>query len=179
LKEPNTTAVVGISGVGKTTAINNLQSRLSAVHLQASDLLKSAFKRSGDTPSSEDLRKGAVLANQNILISEFLRETANETRPIVFDGHIVIDRDPSLMVIPPDVFRASGVRRFVFLRAAPEDILNRRRSDEDRHRPTASIDKIARLQQIALEKTLETGRILELPVFILDQNDIGGLAALV
>lgn len=100
-------ALVGLSGVGKSTLLEDARRRLVFEHLQASDLIKAERQERQGKPAAHDLlREGNIDDNQDLLISGFMRR-APEEGLIVLDGHTIIDTPDGLVEISPSVFRRS------------------------------------------------------------------------
>jgi adenylate kinase len=66
-------AVLGISGVGKSTLVAKAAGQKGLLHLKASDLIKARLAR---PQSSEQLRQGPVLNNQARMLAEFANRIA-------------------------------------------------------------------------------------------------------
>ncbi|WP_296612400.1 AAA family ATPase [Sphingomonas sp.] len=142
--------LLGLSGVGKSTLLKAIASHVDFMHLQASDLIKAELQFRADQPqSSEDLRTGAVVENQALLISGFNRAVEHATVPIVFDGHSIIDGRDGLIEIPSEVFAALGLAAICFLEAEPSVIATRRCNDARRQRPNRNVDVLRGHQAIA------------------------------
>src|ERR1700753_345358 len=85
-------AVFGLSGVGKSWMISRYVAAENIAHIQASQLMRDASTAGVGKPvTSESLRRGAVLDNQSLLTEAFAKVLAEEARPIIFDGHCLID----------------------------------------------------------------------------------------
>lgn len=98
-------ALAGLSGVGKSTLLENAQRTLVFEHLQASELIKAERRECQRKPVAHDLlREGNIDDNQALLISGFMRRAPKEGL-IVLDGHTVIDTPDGLVEILPSVFR--------------------------------------------------------------------------
>ncbi len=165
-------AVVGISGVGKSTFLRRAAQRLDFLHLHASQLIKDekAF-RQGLTASSEELRLGPVLDNQALLLHAFKRQAAGSSQPIVFDGHVLIDGANGVVTIPAIVFEALGLDAIVFLRADPERI-HQQRSVDSRVRPNRSVGVIESHQLQALQLAKDISSQLSITFYEIDQSAI-------
>lgn len=173
-------ALLGLSGVGKTTMLNRLSGQIAFTHLEASRLIKAEqARRSMAVQSSEALRTGAVLNNQTLLVAGFKHEAQAIDGSIVFDGHSVIDGGNGLIKIPADVFACLELQAICVLQAAPDDILARRRSDAARLRPTRSVDALAEHQEMAIEVARAIAEQLVLPFSLLGNEDEEKLAALI
>jgi adenylate kinase len=142
--------VFGLSGVGKSWLISRYSGAHTVLHVQASQLLRDAKAAiSGAVVTSEELRTGAVLDNQQLLIRAFATAGANAGAPIIFDGHCLIDSGNQLIAIPSEVIEALSVSGLVFVRSDASEIVARRRSDTARIRPLRSVEEISLHQQRA------------------------------
>jgi adenylate kinase len=92
--------------------------------------------------SQEQLRQGAVLDNQALLIDAFSKFRAAAAEPIIFDGHSVIDTGDQLLEIPVEVIRAIDPAGIVFVRDEPAAIIARRAGDRTRIRPVRPENEI-------------------------------------
>lgn len=143
-------ALLGLSGVGKSTFIQTLRERTPLLHLQASGLIKAEqVYRAQNPDSSEALRTGAVIDNQELMIAAFRRLASNAETPIVFDGHSVIDGRNGLVEIPAAVFAELAPDAIFYLSAPPDIIAVRRFADAGRERPTRSVETLAEHQCFA------------------------------
>lgn len=143
-------ALLGLSGVGKSTLIGRLHSHVPLVHLQASALIKAEqVYRLQHAESSEALRLGAVMGNQELMVAAFLREAEATTLPIIFDGHSVIDGRCGLFEIPAYVFNALSLDSICYLSVNAELIAERRKADVSRPRPVRDVATLAEQQRIA------------------------------
>jgi adenylate kinase len=140
-------AVFGLSGVGKGWLISRYASSHAVLHIQASQLLCEAKAAiSGDVVTSEELRTGAVLDNQQLLTMAFATARANSVIPIIFDGHCLLDSSTQLIEIPAEVMEALSVSGLVFVRGDVQEIVGRRRRDTTRIRPLRSVEEISQHQ---------------------------------
>jgi len=145
-------ALLGLSGVGKSTLIGRLNRRIPLLHLQASALIKAEQTYRAQFPdSSESLRTGAVLDNQALMIAAFQRTTTDVEVPIVFDGHSVIDSRDGLVEIPASVFAELSLDAIFYLSAVPHIITKRRLADTARKRPIRDSETLAEHQRIAID----------------------------
>lgn len=173
-------ALLGLSGVGKTTLLMRLSGKLAFTHLEASRLIKAEqARRSVSAQSSETLRTGPVLDNQALLIAGFQREARSIDGAIVFDGHSVVDGGNGLIEIPAEVFAALELNAICILQATPAEILARRQSDSTRLRPARSAEVIAAHQKIATKVARAIAEQLNLPFALIGNADETKLAALI
>jgi len=169
-------AVFGISGVGKTTLVKRfVKNHPSYLHLQASALLRTA-----KATTSEALRSAPaaeIRDNQDILVTAFhtARLDAPE-RPVIFDGHSLIDGDAGLVIIPTDVIARLDPVRLIFVYDEPRLIHQRRISDTSRRRPTRSIEQLAEQQAVAFIACQRYAASLDLPLDSVLAGELVGLA---
>lgn len=141
-------AMFGLSGVGKGWLAGQLRSaRPDVLHLEASALMRAAM-----STSAEALRTAsadAVQDNQASLVAAFAAARAPHAgRPVLFDGHSVIDNDQELVEIPVAAIAGLGVDAVVFVSGDPHDI-RRRRLGDTRARPDRSPATLAHHQERA------------------------------
>jgi adenylate kinase len=165
-------AVFGLSGVGKSWLISRYAGKNTVMHIQASELLRDAkMALLGAAVSSEELRTGAVLDNQQLLITGFAAVRADAALPIIFDGHCVVDRGSDLVEIPVEVIRALSVSGLVFIRSEAEAIVEKRLEDKTRSRPIRSPEEILAHQQRALSLCEEYATDLDLDLYTVEAGD--------
>jgi adenylate kinase len=165
-------ALVGLSGVGKSTLLAKLEKRIPLKHFAASDVIKAELARSESrSASSEELRLGSVLDNQSLLVSGFARCTQGLEGLVVLDGHTVIDGSCGLIEIPAEVFAAAHVRHIIFLKAHPDQIAERRTNDA-RSRPHRSPEQIREHQQVAITVTRKIAAQLYVPLTIIQSDNL-------
>lgn len=141
-------------------------------HLQASQLIKDELARiSALHASSEELRTGEVLSNQQLLVSAFRREIATDTGCIVIDGHSIIDTPNGLLTVPPETFALLGVTYVIVLQDAAIRMAERRRADTLRVRPQRSSQQLAEHQARSLEAAVAIGLHLKCPVTVLTPDN--------
>lgn len=169
----HTIAIVGVSGVGKSTFITSLQNSQNFQYLSASDLIKDEKKiQSQQNISNDELRHVDIDDNQQLLISGFLRARDSAAEIIVLDGHTIVDTPNGLVEIPAEVFRSVEVSKFIFLIEAAEIIAERRASDGSRKRPNLPIKEIQRHQNHALAITAKIALKLRIPLILITSDQI-------
>ena len=163
--------LAGLSGIGKSTLLDNARRTLVFEHLKASDLIKAERQERQGMPVAHDLlREGNIDENQALLISGFTRR-APEEGLIVLDGHTIIDTPDGLVEISPSVFSAINVSRFVVLVDDVEKIVSRRLSDTRRTRPVRSLEELAKHQERSLLAAYRAALSLIVPLFVVPLNE--------
>jgi adenylate kinase len=143
----NVVTVFGLSGVGKSWMIFRYAALSNVAHIQASQLMRDARAALvGQAVTSEDLRRGPVLDNQSLLTDAFIKVLATEVRPIIFDGHCLVDVGEQPIEIPVDVIRQLQPSGIVLVHAPADEIVRRRESDTSRERPSRDADALAAQQ---------------------------------
>lgn len=144
-------ALIGISGAGKSYLLARVGAEIAFRHLQASDLIKSGrLLIEQEVATSEDLRKGNIADNQEMLQLGFEAATTGYDDLVVLDAHVVIDTDQGLIEIQPEVFEGLSVSHMVFLKVPAETILDRRSNDSERKRPNRTKLELDRQQETAV-----------------------------
>lgn len=164
-------ALVGLSGVGKSTLLKKLSDQIEFEHLQASALIKSELKRTqAEIKNSEGLRQGQVIDNQTALVNGFLRATKGMSGLFVLDGHTLIDAGEKLIEIPADVFRQIGVEHMVFLQDDPQKIAERREADRNRKRPKRTVETLVNHQAQAITVAARITLELDIPLSVISSS---------
>lgn len=157
---PVTVIFVGLSGVGKSTLIENLKRSLDFQHLSAGSIIRSERTLVETEASRDTLRLRDIDENQRLLIDGFHRARDTSRSLIVLDGHTVIDTPTGLRPIPDTVFEQLGIHLFIYVKASPEDIQERRLMDKTRERPGLSLEEISSQQEMAKVLTEQIARRL-------------------
>ena len=171
-------AVFGLSGVGKGWIISGFAKDHEILHLQASQLLKDAkAAAAGTIMTSEELRTGAVIDNQALLIAAFLAAREKAICPILFDGHCLIDGGAQLIEIPVAVIEALAPSGLIFVYDKPDVILRRRAEDCTRVRPIRSADELHDHQERARAICAEYAELLKLDLHFIEAGNVAGFAS--
>lgn len=177
--KPFIVAIVGLSGVGKSTLLKGIVEQVPFQHLQASALIKQAREElSKASISTDQLRQANIDDNQALLIQGFAHAIDQTARVVVLDGHTIIDTPTGLVRIEPDVFRQIDVQQFVFLAAPPATIHSRRSSDASRKRPVRTEEELREHQHQALLSAFESAQALDVPLTVVTPDKIALLVQL-
>lgn len=169
-------AILGLSGVGKSTLIGRIRETVPLLHLQASGLIKAEqAHRERNPDSSEALRTGAVIDNQSLMIAAYRREAAATDLPIVFDGHSIIDGRNGLIEIPASVFAELELDAICHMAADPHVIAARRRADVGRERPHRDIPTLEQHQYLAEAQARRIADALGHPFILIADGELGSV----
>ena len=163
-------AVTGISGVGKTSLLRELSSRVNFQHMQASALIKAARSTVAPVLQTDELRQLGIGDNQQLLVGQFRREINSSVPLVVVDAHTLIELPGRTELIQPCVFKDLGVSAMLFLIDEAEAIAQRRRSDNTRKRPLKEAKEISLLQLEAEAQAARICRALGIPIKIFDRR---------
>lgn len=173
-------AVVGISGVGKTTLLLGLAAKFPMLHLQASQLIKSEQENIGEKPSTSDqLRAGPVLNNQALLTRGFEHAVTEYEGLVVFDGHVVIDTEHGLVEIPSSVLASLQCDHIAVLADDPTELLRRRDEDPGRQRPSRSVEQLRDQQERIWDVANRIASDLGIPCTVHSVKNVSSLENLI
>lgn len=170
MSEPHIIALVGISGVGKTTFLKKLAPSLAFQHLTAGSLIARAQK--AEKKPRDDLRLADVDENQRLLVEGF-NLACNRSAPlIILDGHCIIHGDVGVRHIQSQVFSLLGVRLMVHLEADPLQVQINRSSDMTRERPSLQIAELSAHQTQSLSHAQHIASELKIGFLPLKHSDL-------
>lgn len=156
-----TIALVGISGVGKTTFLKNLASELIFQHMTAGTLISEG--KSLEREDRDKLRLSNINENQKLLILGFYHARDPNIPLVIMDGHVIIHGAEGLEIIGSDVFEALGIDAMMHLVAPPKRILENRLKDAGRIRPLLTEKELEEHQSISLFSAQKVCEILNIP----------------
>lgn len=169
-------AILGLSGVGKSTLIGKIRETVPLLHLQASALIKAEQAHRKKSPdSSEALRIGAVMDNQSLMIAAYRREAAATDLPIVFDGHSIVDGRDGPIEIPASIFAALELDAIFYMSAEPHLIAERRRADVSRERPHRDIPTLEQHQHLAEATARLIADAIGCPFILIAHGNLGSV----
>lgn len=181
LKQHKIIVIAGLSGVGKSFLIEKAKRDItSIVHFSAGALIKKYFAEM-DRDQLRLLNPNAVLQNQYVLIEQFNQELGYLSGPslILFDAHMIIDSDDRITEIPFDIFFKLTPSQIIFLYEEPNIIIERRKKDALRIRPTRSIDQIEKQQDLSLAMAEDYACRLSIPFTSLKSSDKNSLSKII
>lgn len=153
-------AVVGVSGVGKSTFLKAAGEFLTFKHLTAGSLIG---KARAEIYEHDDLRLQDIDENQRLLVKGFEREKNTAGSLVILDAHTVIHGASGLEVIGPRVFAAFRPDAIAHVEANPRHILANRMGDQMRKRPLLSIEDLADQQALSRAAAMEIAQALSIP----------------
>lgn len=163
-------ALVGISGVGKTTFLRRLAQEVQFQHLTAGTLI-SAAKANGRA-DRDRLRLSNIDENQKPLVAGFHFARDLRAPLVILDGHLVIGTFDGLQTIGACVFSELEISGMIHLAASPAQIATNRSRDADRDRPQLSDVDLERHQRLSIAASVSTCRILGIPLLDASADDI-------
>lgn len=164
-----TVAVVGISGVGKTTFLKKLAKTCEFQHLTAGSLIARA--RSLSFSDRDSLRYSNLGDNQRLLIEGFVEARDPDADVVILDGHVVIDSPDGLTPIDSQVFERIGVDLIAHLEADPFQVFCNRQKDISRERPVLEIEDISTHQRRSLAEARRVAEDLGVKLVRLTHDD--------
>lgn len=170
MSEPLIMALVGISGVGKTTFLKKLSSWIDFQHLTAGSLIARA-RNVGKRPR-DDLRLANVDENQRLLTEGFDLAWDRSASHIILDGHCIIHGDLAVQRIDSQVFSELGIRLMVHLEADPQQVKINRSRDLTRDRPSLQIEELGRHQAMSLAHAQNIASELKIDFRRLKHSDL-------
>jgi len=172
-----TVAIVGISGVGKSSFAKRLSCLVNVEIVGASNLIRSILEASTGTKwTSEDMRNADTDRMQEALIDGFENLRKQVGIPLILDAHTIIDKGTYLERVKPSFFQRLGIDLILNLRADPTELVERRHNDLKRIRPELSVDEISRHQKESTESAIAIGVALGVPCVNVSNEDINSVA---
>ncbi|MEL7536071.1 MAG: AAA family ATPase [Pseudomonadota bacterium] len=163
-------ALVGISGVGKTTFLHRLAEHTAFQHLTGGSLIVEA--RGVRRDERDKLRFDDLDENQNLLVQGFELARDPEARTIVLDGHVVIESGDGLEELPVEVFRAVGITKLFHLEADVAQINANRAGDCTRQRPDQNLATLSEHQRASREHARFIAEVLNIDFHIVKHGDV-------
>jgi len=172
-------ALLGISGVGKSTFLNVLGEKVAFKHAQASSLIKDKIRReASEGATSKELRLGNTNDNQRLLVSAYRRLIAATEDRVILDAHAIIDKDTHVDKVEIDVFRQLGFDLLIVLVAEPKAIVQRRSEDNRRTRPQLQASEISKHQNLSNDHAISIASKLGIPCVIVSSEQVEFVAML-
>ncbi|UTS88165.1 AAA family ATPase [Rhizobium anhuiense] len=162
-------AVVGVSGVGKSTFLKAAGEFLTFKHLTAGSLIG---KAGAEKYEHDSLRLQDIDENQELLVRGFARAKKTAGSLIILDAHTVIHGAAGLEVIGPRVFAALKPDAIAHVEADPAEILANRMGDQTRERPLLSIEDLADQQALSRAAAMEIAYTLSIPFKIFTHREL-------
>ena len=170
MSDPFIIALVGISGVGKTTFLKKLSSQLDFQHLTAGSLIARA--RDAGEQRRDRLRLSDIDENQQLLVEGFDLSCNHSASHIILDGHCIIHNDLGVQRIDSQVFSELGVRLIAHLEAKPQQVQINRSSDLARDRPLLELDELDAHQTLSLAHAQDIASELKIDFRQLKHSDL-------
>ncbi|MGV8938649.1 MAG: ATP-binding protein [Allorhizobium sp.] len=160
----NTILVFGISGVGKSWLCGQAAASLDIRHISGSELIRAEKERlTSQIVSADALRSDRVVDNQQLLLHGFDVYKTQDARPILFDGHNVVDTDDGLVKIAADVIFSLEPNAIVVVTDTASKVMERRSADSSRARPTRAAEALLSYQALCVQLGREHASALSIP----------------
>lgn len=143
-------AVFGVSGVGKTTLISDFCAKNPDFERVSASSLLAASPEAQEELRLQSAEK--IHETQLLLLEGFMKyKIAGKRKFLIFDGHLVIDNNETLVEIPFDIIAGIKPKGIVVVTASAAQILDNRSLDTKRLRPYRSTSDIDRQQWRTVE----------------------------
>lgn len=169
-------ALVGVSGVGKTTFLHGLAGLVEFQHLSAGSLI--ASEKQIQEAERDHLRLENVPDNQRLLIDGFHRASDPDASVVILDGHVFVHTPEGLEAVAAQVFTSLHIQSIIHLEAPPEKILENRTRDKARSRPLLTAAEISDHQDFSLATAADIAKQLQIQNLTISHNDICQVADL-
>lgn len=176
----NTILVFGISGVGKSWLCRKTTEALAVRHVSGSQLIQAEKERvTSHLVSTDALRTGLVVDNQQLLLEGFKHFRLQDSRSILFDGHNVVDTDNGLVEIPFEVIAGLEPAALIIVTDSPKSIVDRRAADTSRDRPPRSVEDLSAYQALSHELAERHADLLSIPFSSIGSGDLTSFVSFV
>lgn len=140
--------IYGLSGVGKTTLLENIIKNKEILYINFGDLFFDIAKSKGFVGNRDELTKLLDLEqykeiyHQVIdLIEEIIFNSME--KKVVIDTHLILNTNFGIFIgIQKKLIKKIKPDYLIFIKAKPEEILERRKKDKTRKRSLESIEQI-------------------------------------
>jgi adenylate kinase len=148
--------VVGIPGVGKTTVVDKLVSKVNGGKLVTfGTVMFEEAKRRKWVKNRDELRKLTVDRQKGLQSLAASRISRMREGTVIVDTHLFIRTKEGFWPgLPFEVVRALKPTHFVLVEANPEEILSRRVADKNRYRDTMTRDEL--VEELGLARAFLT-----------------------
>jgi len=165
--------VVGIPGVGKTTVVGKLVSKVRGARLVifGSVMLEEARRRKW-IGHRDELRKLTV-ERQRLLQGVAAKKISGMREGIVVvDTHLFVRTEEGFWPgLPFEVVTALKPTHFVLVEASPVEVSARRASDRERYRDTIAEDELAEEMELARSFLTVSSTLTGAPMLIVANSD--------
>lgn len=166
------TLVLGVSGIGKTSLCKAFVDKNPFFKCYTASVLI----REMNGKSAEEIRrsdKSEIFENQKLIARAIKKKLSQfPDRPIILEGHGVIDIGTEVVSIPPELIRPMMPTGIIALDSDPQEVLRRR---SERRCPDRSVWQIEDQLELAKNIAAEYATYLRIPIvhyFIDDASDL-------
>lgn len=169
-----TVLVTGVQGVGKTTVTRLAAQALGLEDLDYADLM---MRVESSIRDKDDLRfiawddRVQVYRKVDELLAELFWPGDGRDTCILLENHLSIVDEVGIRTFPHEDIRRYNPVGLVIVEALPEDVLERRRSDQQRNRHIGSRAEVAEQQQINRREAALIEKLIDIPMTRVTNNN--------
>lgn len=169
-----TVLVTGVQGVGKSTVTCLAAQSLGLEGWDYADLM---MQVEPTIRHKDDLRfiawddRVQVYRKVDELLTELFCPGDGRDTCILFENHLSIVDEVGIRTFPHEDVRRYNSIGLVIVEAPPNDVLERRRTDQQRNRHIGSLAEVAEQQRINRREAALIGRLIDIPITTVTNND--------
>ena len=169
-----TVLVTGVQGVGKSTVTRLAAQTLGLENWDYADLM---MQVEPTIRHKDDIRfiawgdRVQVYRKVDELLTELFWPGDGRDTCILFENHLSIVDEVGIRTFPHEDARRYNSIGLVIIEAPPNNVLERRRTDQQRNRHIGSLAEVAEQQRINRREASLIGRLTDIPLTIVTNNN--------
>ncbi len=169
-----TVLVTGVQGVGKSTVTRIAAQALGLEDWDYADLM---MRVEPTIRHKDDLRFTAwddrvqVYRKVDKLLTELFWPGDGRDTCVLLENHLSIVDQAGIRTFPHEDIRRYNSVGLVIVEASPDDVLERRRTDQQRNRHIGSLAEVAAQQEINRREAALIGRLMNIPTTTVANNN--------
>ena len=169
-----TVLVTGVQGVGKSTVARLAALALGVEDWDYADLM---MRVEPTIRHKDDLRfiawgdRVQVYRKVDNLLAELFWPGDGRDACVLLENHLSIVDQVGMHTFPHEDVRRYNPVGLIVVEALPEDVLERRRTDDKRNRHIGSFVEVAEQQQINRREAALIGTLIDIPIVTVANND--------
>ncbi|MGH3752003.1 MAG: AAA family ATPase [Pseudonocardiaceae bacterium] len=168
-----TVLVTGVQGVGKSTVTRLAAQALGLEGWDYADLMmqvEPAIRHKDDLRFIAWGDRVEIYRKVDELLAELFWPGDGRDVCILFENHLSIIDEVGIRTFPHEDIRRYNSIGLVIVEAPPGDVLERRRTDQQRNRHVGSLAEIAEQQRVNRREAELIGRLTDMPLAIVANN---------